>query len=945
VRQIFLGMAITVTWLGCTTSEVTIAPPRVPQGGRAVAIAVSQSNEKRIIVGTESGGLFGTFDGGKTFQHLDGFPTYAPMDVAIASRDPNIIIATARDDFRTVSGGGIWRSTDGGGSWSRPAGWPPPTCPGRPEGRGISHMPLTSTFYVATACGIAVSTNNGASFSMVVLDPARPSVRAILVLNRSTGVAADDTRLWFLNGGTWRQATGGPVSLGEHAIHALAAPWWTGLPIFYHAGRDRALYVSTDAGANWEEMATPEHGGGREKLVRVGRGLDSDPTHFDVYFGDGFTIWRQGVTTVVPGGHDVDWRQPHHMDHRDPADVAFTPGFELPLMLATDGGVHLTPDKGGTWKLTGSNVGGFTALQIGEMTGRAVGGASPHLDLYYATQDNDIKGSADGGQTWKGSIGAEGAFLSADAASSAHVDGPVTGRKCDNCTLFQAPPHLGNTPTTPAFHSAPDGNTASRADPPVQIFGPRYLQHVPSPAVPSFDYFFTKDRGATWAFAFSLPTAPLGNVKLGGSLGDPVAYVGVRRPFGKFGLFRIQGATTQASVRPADGGGVVSLGLLKTFQATYTVFGVDPSRPDHLLAADVTTNEMKASRDGGLSWFPLPALTAAVTDNGRFLFKQNMASFPTVIAWDPANTCHILVGTMQNGVIRSADGGRTWNRLAGSTLATYVTSFFFPPTGKIWMSTYGRGLWTLSVDRAPPASGRCSFPRPPRPWPPIDTSVVFELATRTSRPFEGLRDPLVCPTCTVLTARSGWITDVAVDGDMVRKVVTNPGMLVELDRAGKEVPLSVPNAYSDLDADRLRRLLGRELTAGRQVRGLVLQQRRVVGFILSRDELPWPAARTPTIYVASGAESGSPSIVESGGFLEVSGRGFLPGTGGRGVDILFGTDTVAAAVPVQPNGTFSARLPVSEGPALLLVSAAQRDGSRLTVAQESIPIAANEDPR
>ena len=60
------------------------------------------------------------------------------------------------------------------------------------------------------------------------------------------------------------------------------------------------------------------------------------------------------------------------------------PGNAVPLMLASDGGVHLTPDSGHTWKLTGSNYGGFTALQIGEMTGRGVGGASPHLDLYYA---------------------------------------------------------------------------------------------------------------------------------------------------------------------------------------------------------------------------------------------------------------------------------------------------------------------------------------------------------------------------------------------------------------------------------------------------------------------------------------------------------------------------------------------------------------------------------
>ena len=85
-------------------SDVTIVPPKVPAGGRAVAIAVSQSDAKRLVVATESGGLFRTFDGGVSFQHLDAFPTLFAVDVVMASLDPNIVIATARDDFATFLG-------------------------------------------------------------------------------------------------------------------------------------------------------------------------------------------------------------------------------------------------------------------------------------------------------------------------------------------------------------------------------------------------------------------------------------------------------------------------------------------------------------------------------------------------------------------------------------------------------------------------------------------------------------------------------------------------------------------------------------------------------------------------------------------------------------------------------------------------------------------------
>jgi hypothetical protein len=726
------GLALVLMWSGCTcSSEVTIAPPRVPQGGRAVAIAVAPSDAKRIIVGTESGGLFRTFDGGVSFQHLDGFPTFAPLGVAIASSNPNIVIATARDDFRTISGGGIWRSTDGGASWKRPAGWPPAGCD-RPEARSISHMPLTRTFYVATDCGIAVSTDDGASFSIVVLDPIRRKVRDVLVVGRSRGVAVDNLRMWFLNGGTWQPASGGPSSGSEYAINGLASPWWTGEPIFYHAAKDFEVYISTDAGATWNTMPTLPHGGGREHVIRVGRGLDGDPSHFDVYFADGFALFRQAVTTAVPQGTNA-WKE-LKSDHRDPADVAFTPGFEKPLMLATDGGVHLTTDNGKNWKLTGSGYGGFTALQIGEMTGRAVGGSNPHLDLYYATQDNDLKASSDGGHTWTGSIGSEGAFINADAANPAHVDGPVTGRH--DATLFQASDHFGVTQFPPDFKSAPNGSSNPSAAPPVQLVGASYLQSVTTMGTPaSFDFFLTDDRGSHWTPVFSLAAAPIGVAKFSGNLNNPIAYIGVKRPSSRIGLMRVQDVATQPIVRSADSIGLGSIGLLRTFQATYTVFGVDPANANHLLAADVSSKEMKASADGGIRWFALPALTAAVTDSGSFMFAKDIVSFATVIAWDPTNSCHILVGTLQNGVIRSSDGGMTWKRVAGSEVVTYVSSFFFPPTGEIWMSSYGRGLWTLSVDRKRSPDSRCQFPSPPGTVPPVtfpadDASILVVSSDR-----------------------------------------------------------------------------------------------------------------------------------------------------------------------------------------------------------------------
>ncbi len=928
LRQVVMATFAAVGLSACGQSDVKIVPPKVPQGGRAVAIAVSQSDAKRLVVATESGGLFRTFDGGVSFQHLDGFPTLFAVDVAMASLDPNIIIATARDDFATTAGGGIWRSQDGGASWSRPTGWPPAGCGGRPTAAGISHMPLSRTFYVATDCGLAVSNDNGASFITTPIDPANPKLFSVLVVNRTTGVAADNRRTWFLNNGQWTPSLGGPDAGDVFTPHAFASPWWAADNIFYHAGRDRRLWVSTTSGGAWRLMPTicdtlPDGCDNREPFVRVGRGLDGDPTHLDVYYGDGVNLWRQAVTTVLPGGNVGDWRK-LKSDHADPADLAFTPGFTEPLMLATDGGVHLTKDQGKQWTLTGSNVGGFVALQVTEMTGRQVGGSSPHLDLYYGTQDNDIKGSSDGGATWNGSLCCEGAFLQVDRANPAMVDGKVTGRRCGDCSLFDVQPHLGQGDPG-LFRNAPGGNTSNPdAHAPFQLIGDTFLQPLKLP--PNSEYWLTSNRGGTWALSFSTMGTHVGRIHFAGDLTNPVSYVALEKGQGAK-LIRASAVSGAPVVTAADQNGMGTIGLLRTGQARYAVIGVDPKEPNHLLAHDVFAGT-KASRDGGVNWFAVPALDAAVSDAGKFKASMNnVAPFVTTIAWDPTNSCHILVGTMQNGVIRSADGGLTWAQVPGSKRATIVTSFFFPPTGPIWMSTYGRGLWQVTSSRTPPSSGRCEFPQPPSPVQQPSPPVVILRAGGPPRTFGGLQDEAVCARCTVLLVHDGWITDIDGD-DPVRTVATSGGFVEQRLRNGREAPATVANTVHEEETDGLRRRVGAGAagTGGaaneRRVRGLILDGARLVAYIAGSGPPAIARLRNPSVFVRTMPDDN----------VQILGFQFLPGTGARGVTVTIEGETVATNAPVTADGKFEVRVRVRRPPGWVLVSAVQRDGLRTTIA-------------
>ena len=221
-------------WIaGCSPVSI-VSLQEVHEGGRALSIAVASTDAKRMVVASESGGLFRTDDGGVSWRHLDGLPNDKTRDVAIAWLDPNTIIATTEPQYTTVNDGGIWRSIDGGTTWKQPQGWAPPPgpgCPDRPGAFGISHMPLTRTFFVGTDCGIAVSHDNGATWSHFVLDPAATGpdapfqhrVVSLLVINRTAGVAGAAGGLFFLApNGLWAKAQ--EIADAGTPLHGFAAP-------------------------------------------------------------------------------------------------------------------------------------------------------------------------------------------------------------------------------------------------------------------------------------------------------------------------------------------------------------------------------------------------------------------------------------------------------------------------------------------------------------------------------------------------------------------------------------------------------------------------------------------------------------------------------------------------------------------------------------------------
>ena len=91
-------------------------------GGRVADLAVDEANPARFFVGTATGGLWRTNNGGQSWDPVfDDQPTSSIGAVSLAPSNPNVVwVGTGEPQNRQSSpyGAGVFRSTDGGNTWS-----------------------------------------------------------------------------------------------------------------------------------------------------------------------------------------------------------------------------------------------------------------------------------------------------------------------------------------------------------------------------------------------------------------------------------------------------------------------------------------------------------------------------------------------------------------------------------------------------------------------------------------------------------------------------------------------------------------------------------------------------------------------------------------------------------------------------------------------------------
>lgn len=688
--------------------------PNIPHGGRVNALAVNPADDDVIIASTESGGLFRTSNRGANWTHIGNFKPVFAGAVAYMPGAPAIVLATARDLFAASNQGGIWRSADGGVTWTRASEpTPPPGVSWRYAAGEISIAPDTRRIYVATSWGVAISDDEGLTWSLKTPFSGLPatSVAAqiggrVIAGNWPLGVSRS-----IDHGGTWSAPAGSAGGIADmHAFGRSPAAADT----FYAVNGATALYVSEDSGASWTPIASAPTGGGgcggiafiKAVYSTAGPVSTLNASGLRLYFGNRCWLYRQIPTEIAPGRYDYSgpWVAVA-LDHADTRDLAFTNGSVVdPMLLGTDGGIHKTFDRGQTWSFAGGGAGGFNALQITEVKGQWINDIGRY-DLYFGTQDNNNWASSDLGGSWPGVVCCEGFFFEMQKRAATAADAQVTFTSCGACVnlisggIFSPLNNWTNPPGTVA------GN-------PTTITNTFHVQGVNAEAGFAKGMAYTRTLGAAWAQYATFPEDRRDIPKLtrrtllepsGRPRPYPVQYQPIRTGFDASRGFEINtlarlsksffGDTAFVSYPAMSGFG--GLGINPTMFAWYQVLGVDPTDWRRLIAPDVVNEKMMGSADGGETWTEIPGLTSLVTDSGRFNFRSGIFPFASAVSVHEGDPNMIAVGTHQNGLILSADRGATWLKVPFSERASYITSIEWKSSLDAFVSTYGRGLWRL----------------------------------------------------------------------------------------------------------------------------------------------------------------------------------------------------------------------------------------------------------
>jgi photosystem II stability/assembly factor-like uncharacterized protein len=675
--------------------------------GRIAAIDAVATYPLTIYVGSASGGVWKSSDGGISYKPIFDEHTMSIGAIKVDPTNPKTVWVGTGESWTRNSvslGDGVYKTTDGGDSWAKL---------GLENSERIARIAIDpkkpDTVWV---CATGRLWSSGEERGVYKTIDGGKTWKKTLYVDADTGcsditVDPQDPRIlyagtWKFRRTAWSFSSGGPGSGLWKSIDGGETwkPLTTGLPagekgrvavavapsrpsVVYALveSEKTALYRSDDAGATWEWKNDAFNLQVRPFYFAY---LVVDPKDFDTIYKPGLslTFSQDGGKTFSAGGFGGGPHSDHHalwIDPRDPKN----------LVLGTDGGVYISYDQANNWRLVG---------------------ALPVSQFYHVTYDMErpynVYGGLQDNGSWMGPTSAPGGIRNKNWRNVGGGDGFWTWR---------------DTADSDFVYSESQGGNIVRIQ--LSTGEARDIKPFPGPGEPEYRF--------NWNSPIHLsPTRP------------GILYLGAQFLFrssdhGESWEKISPDLTTNdpAKQRQRQSGGL-SIDNSSAENNT-TIFTIAESPKDPMtIWVGTDDGNVQITRDGGKSWTnvvgnvqgvpkntwvstveasPHDVATAFVTfdnhttgDFKSYVYKTTdfgatwtslatdaLSGHAWVVRQDLVNPRLIFVGT-ELGLFLSVDGGAKWARFTGRLPKVSVRSLaIHPREGDLIIGTHGRGIYIV----------------------------------------------------------------------------------------------------------------------------------------------------------------------------------------------------------------------------------------------------------
>jgi photosystem II stability/assembly factor-like uncharacterized protein len=661
--------------------------------GRINAIAVSPVNINLILLGSATGGIFRSIDGGNSFVPVsDNQVDLAVGSLAFSKSNPQIVYAGMGDPKGGYYGSGVLKSTDAGQTWRRvnDASLPSPGNVAKIEVDPVNPNRLYLAQYAKlvdtrrVASGFFFSTDGGTSWTKtlsgltrdVVLDAANPKIlyvgmsRVDVPAGTSAGVYRSTDE-----GLTFERIFTSPYNLNQTTDMRLAVTPAHPQTIYAYTGGTEGSTVgvrvvaSTDGGATWTNQGS---NGIDPNQFAYNTYIFADPTNAStVYVGsrdvfkstDGGATWTNKTKNFRESGNNWSYEPRGSNSHSDQHSLAFIGNSGDNILIGNDGGLSVSSDGGDHF--TSLN----TTLNLSMFVSMAVHPTNSAIS-YGGTQDNGTQRRLANTNQWQEFATGDGGKVVINP-----VDPSMVFTTYVRGTIYRFFNDTANYDHQIAFNSTfQEPENGSR----IAFYAPFTSNGLDATLYfGSYRLFISTDSGNSW-------NAPAGELDLTKGITangtDLLTAIGVGPANTKFIYTGSRQGRVMVSTNAGKGWTDATVGLPDR-SVTNIIVNPANSLIAYITFSGFNTGHIFKTTNGGVNWSDISANLPDIPANALLI--------------DPKSNTTLYAGT-DIGVFLSTNGGTSWQPFNEGLPPVIVTSFSAQKNGLIQIGTYGRGAFEFN---------------------------------------------------------------------------------------------------------------------------------------------------------------------------------------------------------------------------------------------------------